>query len=288
MAAPHKNLVINYQKKTFRLRPNEAVKNLDQAIEFVNERGYILFWPIKGIHFPSLWTSVAGDRPVPNEHDDPGHVTWGWKDYALGLHIWYYAKVLRYKATFISLDILPYFYALSENFGSPNEDYLISYQDGQLSHTEKIVYELILDNGPMHTIELRQAAHLSGKTNDSLFNRSLEKLQSDFRIVPIGIAAAGSWKYAFIYDLTTRHFPDLVERAGLIKEKIARKKLVELFFLSLGASEEGVVQRIFQWKPEITHQVLESLIQDGFLVKDADCEFEKNNSYCLPILKSEN
>ena len=54
---------------------------------------------------PSLWVAVAGDRPVPDEHDDPGHVTWGWKDGLLGKRRWYYGRVLRKRNTFISLDI---------------------------------------------------------------------------------------------------------------------------------------------------------------------------------------
>ncbi len=45
----------------------------------------------------------------------PAMVTWGWKDDSLGKTIWYYGKILRRKATFISLEVAPYFYALSEN-----------------------------------------------------------------------------------------------------------------------------------------------------------------------------
>ena len=48
---------------------------------------------------PSLWTAVAGDRPVADAHDDPGHITWGWKDRSLDKKIWYYGKILRRKAT---------------------------------------------------------------------------------------------------------------------------------------------------------------------------------------------
>jgi hypothetical protein len=276
--------VINYQRMTFRLNPKDSIRNLDQAVEFVDERGYIIFWPVKGIHFPSLWSAVAGDRPVPNEHDDPGHVTWRWKDSALGKHIWYYAKVLRYKATFISLEVLPFFYALSENYGSPQEDYLTAYQDGHLTHAEKSVYEVILNNGPMHTIDLRQEAHLSGKTSESMFNRALEKLQAEFRIVPVGIAEAGTWNYAFIYDLTANHYPDLVEKAHLISENDARRKLTELFFLSLGAAEARDLQRLFKWKPEITIPILDSLIQDGYLVKSIERENVGSNLYSLPFL----
>jgi hypothetical protein len=198
MSTLQMNLVNSYRVRTFRLKDEDRIRNPEQALEYINERGYIFFWPVKGAHFPNLWSAVAGDRPVPNEHDDPAHVTWGWKDRALGKRIWYYAKVLRYKATFISLDVLPFFYALSENFGSPDEDYLIAYQDGHLTLAEKLVYEVILNNGPMHTIELRQAAHLTGKASESGFNRALEKLQAEFRILPVGVAEAGTWKYAFI------------------------------------------------------------------------------------------
>ncbi len=117
--------------RTFNLPPQKRVASPAAALTFVNKRGFTYFWPIKGIDLPSLWTAVAGDRPVADKHDDPGHITWGWKDDALDKKIWYYGKILRGKATMISLEIAPYFYALSENYGSPEEDYLIAYQEGQ-------------------------------------------------------------------------------------------------------------------------------------------------------------
>ena len=55
------------------------------AVGFINKRGILAFWPLKDIPMPSLWAATAGDRPVPDDHDDPGHVTWGWKmDYSAG------------------------------------------------------------------------------------------------------------------------------------------------------------------------------------------------------------
>src|SRR5690242_16854829 len=108
-----------YQAQTFRTATGRRIGNKDEAISFVKERDFIFFWPIKDVTLPSLWAAVAGDRPVADAHDDPGHVTWGWKDSLLGQRKWYYAKVLRRKSTLISLDVAPYFYALSENFGSP-------------------------------------------------------------------------------------------------------------------------------------------------------------------------
>lgn len=136
-----------YRAETYQLRPDLRVTTREQAIDFVNRRGFVHFWPVKGVLLPSLWAAVAGERPVPNEHDDPGHVTWGWKDELLGARRWYYAKVLRKKATFIALDVVPTFYALSENYGEPEQDYLLQYQEGRLTFEAKAVYEALLNEG---------------------------------------------------------------------------------------------------------------------------------------------
>jgi len=255
-----------HRARTFNLPPFKPLTSPSQALDFVNRRGFLYFWPIKGMDFPSLWTAVAGDRPVPNQHDDPGHVTWGWKDDALDKRIWYYAKVLRRKATIISLEIAPYFYALTENYGDYKEDYLIPYQDGRLPQGAKQVYEAILDNGPLHTIDLRRLSRMSN-AKDSEFNKALEILQSDFKILPIGVAQAGSWNYAFIYEITARYWPDLSEQARYIGESEAREKLLGLYFESVGAARARDVNKLFRWGNVFTERAMVKLINRDQIVE---------------------
>ena len=254
----------NLRARSYGLPPAPRVSSMAGAQAFVNKRGFIYFWPIKGIDLPSLWTAVAGDRPVADAHDDPGHITWGWKDRALGKRLWYYGKVLRRKATMISLETAPYFYALSENYGSPEEDYLLAYHEGRLTQAAKQVYEAILELGAMHTIDLRKAARLEN-AKESEFNKALEMLQADFKILPIGVARAGAWKYSFIYELTTRHYPDLPERAREIGEAQARQKLLELYFLSVGAAQQRDVTKLFGWPAPLAGRSLARLIEKGIL-----------------------
>ena len=254
-----------YRSRTFNLPPYKALTSPAQALDFVNARGYSYFWPIKGIDYPSLWTAVAGDRPVPNQHDDPGHVTWGWKDNALEKRIWYYAKILRRKATMISLEVAPYFYALTENYGDYKEDYLIPYEDGRLPQGAKQVYETILDNGPLNTIDLRRMAHMSN-AKDSEFNRALEVLQADFKILPIGVAKAGAWNYAFIYEITARYWPDLVEDARHIGEAQARARLLELYFQAVGATQMKDVNKMFRWGNRITERTIACLLEQKQII----------------------
>ena len=255
-----------HRAKTFRLSPFARVRSPKAARDYVNDRGFIYFWPIKGIDLPSLWTAVAGNRVVADEHDDPGHITWGWKDNALGKKVWYYGKILRKKATMISLDVAPYFYALSENYGSPEEDYLLAYEEGRLSQAAKQVYEALLNEGAMHTIDLRSAAKLTN-AKESEFNKALELLQADFKILPVGVAKAGAWKYAFIYEIVSRHYPDLPEKARFINEAEARRKLVELYFESVGAAQERDVQKLFGWQSELTRRTVAVLVEKGSLIE---------------------
>lgn len=255
-----------YRAQTFCLPPHGPLTTFEEAIAFVRARGFIFFWPVQGMDLPSLWTAVAGERPVADAHDDPGHITWGWKDESLGKRIWYYAKVLRRKGTFLSLEFAPYFYALSENYGNPEEDYLLAYEEGRLTQSAKQVYETLLREGPLDTLSLRKAARLSN-AKDSEFNRALEDLQADFKILPVSIAEAGAWKYAYRYDITARHWPDLPEQARVISEGEARQKLVEAYFASVGAAQPQAISKLFSWPPELTQRALNTLLRHHRLVE---------------------
>ena len=271
-----------HRTRTFNLPPSKRLSSPAQALTFINKRGFVYFWPIKGIDMPSLWTAVAGDRPVADKHDDPGHITWRWKDGALDKKIWYYAKLLRKKATMISLDVAPYFYALSENYGSPEEDYLLAYEEGRLPQSAKQVYEALLNEGALNTIDLRRAAKLAN-AKESEFNKALEVLQSDFKILPIGVSDAGAWKYSFIYEIVPRHYPDLSERARKIGEREARAKLAQLYFESVGAAQENDVNKLFGWKKELTARTIVGLIEKRMLV-ESEHPKQKGKWFALPRL----
>jgi len=252
-----------YRQDTFNLQPGKRLRSADEAVCFANQRGFLFFWPIKGMLLPSLWAAVAGDRPVPDQHDDPGHVTWDWKDSLLGQRRWYYAKVLRKKATIISLERAPFFYALSRNYGAPDEDYLTLYEQGLLTQEAKTVYETILREGPLDTVALRRATRMTSRESDARFNRALADLQADFKLLPIGIAKAGAWNYAFFYEITARHFPDLPEAAHLISEREARSTLLENYLRSVGAAQAGDIQRLFGWGKDQSGSAIESLVSAG-------------------------
>jgi hypothetical protein len=260
--------LLAHRARTFCLPPAKPIFSPAEALDFVNARGFVYFWPISGVDLPSLWTAVAGDRPVADAHDDPGHITWRWKDDSLDKRLWYYGKILRRKANFISLEIVPYFYALSENYGSPEEDHIIAYEEGRLTLAAKQVYDALLEKGALDTISLRKEARLLN-ARESVFSRALEDLQKDFKILPVGVTEAGAWRYSYRYELTSRHFPDLVEQARPIGEAEARQKLVRLYLASVGAIQEREVIKLFGWPPELVKRTVARLLERGDLVEAA-------------------
>jgi hypothetical protein len=270
MASISLERIKTYRQETFRLQLGKRLNSADEAVEYVNERGFIFFWPIKNITLPSLWAAVAGDRPVADQHDDPGHVTWGWKDGLLGQRRWYYAKVLRKKATMISLERTPYFYALSRNYGAPDEDYLTLYEQGQLTTEAKTIYETLLHEGPLDTVALRKATRMTSRESDSRFNRALADLQVDFKILPTGVAKAGAWNYAFVYEIAARYYPELPEEAHAISEREARETLLGDYLHSVGAAQPSDIQRLFKWGKTLTEKAIESLVLSGQIIRDVE------------------
>ncbi len=278
------DLLRSYRAQTFRMAPGLRLATVEEAANFVNERGFVLFWPNKGIELPSLWAAVAGDRPVGDNHDDPGHITWGWKDDSLGLKRWYYGRVIKHRNAMLSLDVLPYFYALSPNYGEPEEDYQFQYEQGQLRPEAKWVFEALLHEGPMDTISLRKAAHLTNPGSDGRFNRALDDLQMEFKIMPIGIAPVGAWRYAFIYECTHRHHPDLFSQVTTleISESAARQKIAHLFFRSVGAARLTDVAHLFNWRPPEAQKALDFLIQTHSITPNAHPQYPKEEWFCVP------
>jgi hypothetical protein len=248
----------------YRRSAERRVRSVEEARAFVEEVGFCHFWPIKRAELPNLFHAIAGRvRSVPMEHDDPDiSKCWGWKDQALDKRWWYYGKCLRRRATLISLAELPYFYALSENYGSL-DDYRQEYADGRMTAEAKAIYEAILGHGPLDTIRLRREARMSAKSAKSRFERALVELQMGLKVLPIGIAEAGAWRYAFVYELLPRWLPDIPERARAIGRGEAHRHILLRYLRTVIAATPAQVARLFGWNADETERAAARLEEAG-------------------------
>jgi hypothetical protein len=246
--------VENWRDARYHRRPQLRLRSSQQALEFVNKVGFCFLFPIRTVEMPSLWEAICGEtRPLPLAHDDVelGHA-WNWKDELPSRGLLFYGKLLYKKPTLISLDLLPYFYALSENYGDI-EDYLLEYQDGKLSEEARRVYEALLQHGALPTSHLRRRAGLDGKGNAPRFDRAIRELQLGLKIVKTGISDANAWGYCYVYDVMLRHWPDLARRAGAISSQEAMRVLLLAYLRNVGVTTLADVVRLLAWDlPRLT------------------------------------
>jgi hypothetical protein len=248
----------------YRQRPDLRVRIKDEALDFLNDVGLCLLFSAQDIELPSLWGALCGeDRPLPSHHDNHQlGLAWRWKDELPVAGKVLYGKYLRRKPVFISLDLAPYFYALSPNYGDPAEDYMQDYLDGRLTVEAKQVYEVLLQEGALPTSRLRRDAGLAGKSNASRFDRALAELQMDFRITKVAISDANRWGYCYVYDLLPRHFAETVEASGAITGGQAREAILLRYLRTVVASTTGEIRKLFGWHARDLDLLVERLVRE--------------------------
>jgi hypothetical protein len=258
----------------YRQRHDLRVRSKDDALDFLNDVGLCLLFSAKDIELPSLWGALCGeDRPLPRHHDDRElGLAWRWKDELPVEGKVLYGKFLRRKPVFISLDLAPYFYALSPNYGDPAEDYMQDYLDGRLTVEAKQVYEVLLQDGALPTSRLRRDAGLGGKANASRFDRALAELQMDFRITKVAISDANRWGYCYVYDLLPRHFAETVEAARAISGGQAREVILLRYLKSVVASTTREIRKLFGWRSRDVDLLVERLASEDRLQRGVHIE----------------
>lgn len=254
----------------YRRRMDLRLTSQEQAQGFVDDVGFCFLFPIQSIEMPSLWDAIAG-RVVKTYSSHSGYEierTWGWKDDALNKRLWYYGKLIRSRATLVGLHFLSNFYALSENYGDTEHDYLEEYRAGRLSAEAKAIYEALLKNGALDAVRLRREAHMISEANKPRFEKALTELQAGLKVLPVGIAEAGAWRYAFIYELLPRWLPDVPERARSIGRGPARRAILDQYIRNVIAATPQSAARVFGWSLADTRQAAEALAKEGRLSLD--------------------
>ena len=268
-----RDLVHRLRDHNYRRTPERRLHTVEEARGFVDEVGFCHFWPIKGIETPNLFHAIAGRvRSVPNEHHDPDlSKSWSWKDDALDKKWWYYGKLLRRRATLVSLDTLPYFYALSENFGDLY-DFVQEYEDGKMTAEAKAIYEALLEHGPLDKVRLRREARLTSDSAKSRVDRALVELEVGLKVLPVGVAQSGAWNYAFVYELFQRWFPEVPEQARPIKRTEARRVLVQRYLDNVVAADRRMIKKVFhvlRWTKRELERTIAALLEEG-AVREAE------------------
>ncbi len=246
--------IVRYRRSLLARHP---VRSKRQALRFVNALGFCYAFTAGPGELPGLF-DVLATRSV----DRMWTWAWQWKDELATERKLFYGKVLRRKPTYISLDYLPQFYALSGNVGEP-DDYLQAYREGRLSLLAKDLYESIRAHGPCSTWILRNQFVPRG-TRSGGFHRALSDLQSRFLIAKVAESEGGS--YSFIWDAFDRWLPAIARAAERISTSEAAARVLERYLRNIGAAAPTRIADLFGWSPRLLSEArarLETRVVDA-------------------------
>ena len=227
-----------HRDDVYHRRPEARLHSVEAAGRWVDAVGFAFVFSNRDFDMPTLWNAVDGSRRTGPDtfHERSVGLVWDWKDALPVQRRAFYAKLLRGKPMLVSLACAPSFYALTDNFGDP-DDYLAEYEAGTLTLEAKKVYEALLAHGQAaSTGVLRRAAGLEGKSNVGRFDRAIAQLQRSMRIAKVGISDANRWGYSYVYDLLPRAYPQIPEAARSLGRREAMNALLRQHLQNVGAA----------------------------------------------------
>ncbi|MFN8474981.1 MAG: crosslink repair DNA glycosylase YcaQ family protein [Anaerolineae bacterium] len=251
--------------EVYHRRPQLRLRSVEEAADWIDAVGFAFVFSSRDFDMPTLWNAVDGSRRAGPEtfHERSVGLVWDWKDALPIQRRAFYAKLLRGKPMLVSLHCAPYFYALTENFGDP-EDYLAEYEAGTLSLEAKKVYEALLDHGQAaSTGVLRRVSGLEGKSNVGRFDRAIAQLQRSMRIAKVGISDANRWGYSYVYDLLPRAYPQIPEQARALGRRESMAALLRQHLQNIGAVPTRQVSRLLEWDMPTVERLVADLAAQG-------------------------
>jgi len=224
------------------LRPYR-VRDRRGALRFINDLGFCFAFTGGPGGLPGLFDALA-----TRSTDRMWSWAWRWKDELATGRKAYYGKAIRRKPSYISLGMLPAFYALSGNTGEP-DDHLQAYREGRLSLLAKTLCEAISAEAPVSTWILRRRFVARGESG-ARFHRALDDLQERFLIVKAA-EVEGRGGYSFIWDAFHRWMPAVVEAAGSMASEDAAAAVMARYLRIVGAASEDDFTALFGWSTRL-------------------------------------
>src|SRR5437867_11163903 len=256
--------------RAFRQAPHRTDSELDRVLEthrakvnrvhrVRNAEGLVTMVDAFGFCF--AFTLRTGDAPIPacfdhlstNSEDRKWGWMWGWKDELPEEKRLYYGKLLVRKPTFVSMKMLPTFYA---TFGRAGEadDHLDDVRAGRLSEIARRVIDFLAQNGETQTKRMRSALGISSQEGKLQYAKAIEELQRLMYVARVKAVGEGREDYNYTYDLFVRRYPETVQTAERYTSAEAMAALLSRLVDLAGGVTERQVAKLFDWSDErVTH-----------------------------------
>ena len=228
-----------------RIAARHQVRTADGLVRMVDELGFCFAFTSEAA-YP---VPAAFDHLATRSESRKWEWMWGWKDELAALKRLYYGKLLVRKPTFVSMSMLPTFYATFGRAGDP-DDHLDDVRAGRLSEIARRIIDFLAQNGETQTKRMRAALGITSADGKSDYAKAIEELQRLMYVARVRAVGEGREDYNYTYDLFVRRYPETVGAAERMSSSEAMIALLSrLLDLSGGVSERQIA-RLFDWSED--------------------------------------
>ena len=187
---------------------------------------------------------------------------WPWKDELPEAKKLYYGKLLMKKPTFVSMRMLPTFYATFGRAGE-DDDHLEDVRAGRLTDLARRVVEYLQHRGETQKKRMRADLGIESKDGRNDLERAIEELQRLMYVARVRAVGERSDDYNYTYDLFVRRYPETVKAAERISSGEASAALLRRLVELSGGITAKQVGRLFEWTSDRTEKVIAKVTADG-------------------------
>lgn len=224
--------------------------------------------------FCFAFTRRTGDAPIPagfdhlstSSEDRKWGWMWDWKDDLPEEKRLYYGKLLVRKPTFVSMKMLPTFYATFGRAGE-DDDHLDDVRAGRLSDIARRVIDYLAQRGETQTKRMRADLGITSQEGKSDYAKAVEELQRLMYVARVKAVGEGRVDYNYTYDLFVRRYPEIVKSAEKISSSDATTALLRRLLELAGGVTAKQVMRLFDWDEAQTERTTERLEAKHDLVR---------------------
>ncbi len=228
-----------------KLERAHRVRNATQLVAMVDAVGFCFAFTGEAAYpvpacFDHLSTSDDGKK---------WEWMWPWKDELAEAKKLYYGKLLVKKPTFVSMKMLPVFYATFGRAGE-TDDHLDDVRAGRLSDLARRVVEYLAHHGETQKKRMRADLGIESKEGRNDLERAIEDLQRLMYVARVKAVGERSDDYNYTYDLFVRRYPETVKAAERHTSADANALLLRRLLELAGGVTPRQIGRLFDWDDE--------------------------------------
>ena len=191
---------------------------------------------------------------------------WPWKDDLAEAKKLYYGKLLVKKPTFVSMKMLPLFYATFGRAGE-TDDHIDDVRAGRLSDLARRVVEYLAHRGETQKKRMRADLGIESKEGRGDLERAIEDLQRLMYVARVKAVGERSDDYNYTYDLFVRRYPETVKAAEKHSSTAASAAVLARLLELAGGVTAKQIGRLFDWDDERTARAIETVERRRGLVR---------------------